>query len=67
MNILDFAASQGWAMEPTRVDELVNVVFEHVDGIAKDPKVLEGYRAKTAERSERAKERDHHHYADPRG
>lgn len=58
MNILDFAASQGWAMEPTRVDELVNVVFEHMDGVAKDPQILEAYRAKTAERAERAKERD---------
>lgn len=58
MNILDFAASQGWAMEPTRVDELVSVVFDHIDGVAKDPQILEAYRAKTADRAERAKERD---------
>lgn len=58
MDLLDFAASQGWAMEPTRVDELVNVVFDHIDGVKKAPEVLEAYRAKTVERSERAKERD---------
>lgn len=58
MNILDFAASQGWAMEPTRVDELVNVVFDHIEGVKKAPEILEAYQAKTLEKSERAGERD---------
>lgn len=58
MNILDFAASQGWAMEPTRVDELVNVVFDHMEGVKKAPEVLEAYAAKSLEKSERAGERD---------
>ena len=58
MSILDFAASQGWAMEPTRVDELVNVVFDHMDGIQKAPEILEAYHAKSLEKAERAGERD---------
>lgn len=58
MSIIDFAASQGWAMEPTRVDELVNVVFDHIEGVKKAPEVLEAYHAKALDRAERAGERD---------
>lgn len=58
MSIIDFAASQGWAMLKERADELVQIVADHADGVAKDPSVLEAYRAKTADRAERATVRD---------
>lgn len=58
MSIIDFAASQGWAMLKERADELVQVISDHADGVVKDPSVLEAYRAKSADRAERATVRD---------
>jgi signal peptide peptidase SppA len=55
MSIMDFAASQGWAMLPERVEELANIVARENDT---SPEALEAYRAKTADRAERAKVRD---------
>lgn len=57
-SILNFSASQGWAMLPERADELASIVLDHAAGIEKSPEVLEAYRSRTAEKSERANVRD---------
>ena len=55
MNILDFAASQGWAMLPERAEELVAIADRVVEV---KPEVLEAYRSRTMERADRARIRD---------
>lgn len=55
MNILDFAASQGWAMLPERAEELVAIADRAVDV---KPEALEAYRSRTMDRADRARIRD---------